>query len=82
MNIPTISTKQLREDFSQVLEAMQAGQSLLLLYRSQPLAEIRPINPPQTPRSFSQKQLQKWIKTDQLTSKQQQQINAIINRLP
>ena len=43
MNIQTISTKQMREDFSQVKDAMENGQPLLLLYRSRPLAEIKPV---------------------------------------
>lgn len=41
MNI--ISMKQLREDFSAIKQRLQAGEELLLIYRSQPLAEIRPI---------------------------------------
>jgi antitoxin (DNA-binding transcriptional repressor) of toxin-antitoxin stability system len=38
-----ISTKQLREDFGIVKSAMEAGESLVLLYRSTPLAKIQPI---------------------------------------
>lgn len=41
MNI--ISMKQLREDFSTIKQRLQAGEQLLLIYRSQPLAEIKPI---------------------------------------
>lgn len=41
MNI--ISMKQLREDFSAVKQRLQAGEKLLLIYRSQPLAEIKPV---------------------------------------
>ena len=41
MNI--ISMKQLREDFSSVKQRLQAGEELLLIYRSQPLAEIKPV---------------------------------------
>ena len=41
MNI--ISMKQLREDFSSVKQRLQAGEELLLIYRSQPLAKIRPV---------------------------------------
>ena len=41
MNI--ISMKQLREDFSTVKQRLQAGEELLLIYRSQPLAEIKPV---------------------------------------
>ena len=37
-----ISVKQLRENFDQVKQAMESGQSLILVYRSKPLAEIRP----------------------------------------
>lgn len=83
MNIQTISTKELRENFSQVKTAMEAGQSLVLLYRSKPLAWIRPVAPvKRKPRSFSQRQLERWISDDQLTNQEQKQINAIINNLP
>lgn len=85
MNIQTISTKTMREDFSRVKDAMENGQSLLLLYRSHPLAEIKPVRQ-QTmhkvkPRSFSLKRIQHWIKDDQLTVKQQARIHAILDRL-
>ena len=42
MNI--ISMKQLRENFGLVKEAVSGGQSLILVYRSKPLAEIRPVS--------------------------------------
>lgn len=38
-----INVKQLRENFSKVKEEVEKGNSLLLLYRSSPLAEIRPV---------------------------------------
>lgn len=38
-----ISVKELREHFDQVKEAVSHGQSLLLVYHSKPLAEIRPV---------------------------------------
>jgi len=41
MNI--ISMKQLREDFSSVKQRLETGEELLLIYRSQPLAEIKPV---------------------------------------
>lgn len=83
MNLQTISTKKLREDFSQVKSAMERGQSLVLLYRSKPLAEIRPVaEAKRSLRSFSQRQLKQWISDDQLTKQEQEQINAIINNLP
>jgi antitoxin (DNA-binding transcriptional repressor) of toxin-antitoxin stability system len=86
MKFQTISMKQLREDFWSVKEAMEGGQSLLLLYRSRPLAEIKPVRQKilrtVRPRSFSLKQIQQWVKDDQLTTKQQARIDAIINRLP
>lgn len=41
MNI--ISMKQLREDFGDIKQRLQAGEKLLLVYRSQPLAEIKPV---------------------------------------
>lgn len=83
MNIQTISTKELREDFSRVKNAMENGQSLLLLYRSRPLAEIKPVRQKSEtrPRSFSLKRMQQWIKDDQLTAKQQAQIHAILDHL-
>ena len=83
MNIQTISIKELREDFSRVKAAMEAGQPLMLLYRSKPLAEMRPIaQAKQKLRSFSQRQLRQWIVEDKLTVKQQKQIDAIIKNLP
>lgn len=80
MDIQTISTKQLRQDFSQVLSAMEQGQSLMLLYRSKPLAQIKPIKKPAL-RSFTSKKLKQWITDDKLTSTQQAKIDEIINRL-
>ncbi len=41
MNI--ISVKELREHFDYVKNAMREGQPLILVYRSKPIAEIRPI---------------------------------------
>lgn len=83
MNIQTISTKTLREDFAQVITAMQTGQPLMLLYRSKPLAEIRPVTQAKrTLRSFSQRQLKQWIVSDRLTAREQKQVDAIINHLP
>ena len=38
MDIQTISTKSLREDFSQVLTAMEKNKKLILIYRSKPIA--------------------------------------------
>lgn len=82
MNIRTISTKEMREDFGQLRRAMQRGQSLVLLYRSKPLAEIKPIRTSGTkPRSFSQKQLKQWVADDQLSSTQHAQIDVILDRL-
>jgi len=82
MNTQTISTKQLREDFSSVITAMDAGKTLLLLYRSKPLAKISPIVQPKIKqRTFSQSQINQWIADDKLTPKQEKQIDAIINRL-
>jgi len=83
MTLNTISTKQLRENFDWVLTAMANNQPLTLLYRSKPLAEIKPLPQAKTlGRSFSQAQINQWLKADRLTKKQQQQINALINRLP
>ena len=78
----TISTKELREEFSRVKTALENGQSLLLLYRSQPLAEIKPAQKTTGLRSFSTAQLRRWIAADQLTPKQQHRADEIINRLP
>jgi len=83
MNLNTISTKQLRENFDWVLTAMANNQPLTLLYRSKPLAEIKPLPQAKTlGRSFSQAQINQWLKNDQLTKSQQQKINALVNRLP
>lgn len=82
MNIQTISTKTLREDFAQVIAAMQIGQPLMLLYRSKPLAEIRPVTQAKRPlRAFSQQQLKQWITNDKLTASEQKQVDAIINTI-
>lgn len=43
MDINTISVKQLRENFGQLKEGLEEGLSYLLIYRSEPLAEIRPV---------------------------------------
>lgn len=81
MNTQTISTKTLREDFSQVIAAMEMGQPLTLLYRSRPLAEIRPLaQAKKVLRSFTKRQLQQWVMADTLTSREQSQINTIINK--
>lgn len=83
MNTQTISTKTLREDFSQVIAAMEMGQPLTLLYRSRPLAEIRPLAQAKRGlRLFTKQQLKQWIATDQLTAREQSHVDAIINDLP
>lgn len=83
MNTATISTKQMRENFDLVLTAMASGQPLTLMYRSQPLAQIKPIAPSlPLGRNFSSKQINSWIKSDKLSSAQEQQIDELINRLP
>ncbi|MDP1722273.1 MAG: hypothetical protein Q8L37_03615 [Candidatus Gottesmanbacteria bacterium] len=83
MNMQTISTKTLREDFSQVIAAMEMGQPLTLLYRSRPLAEIRPLAQAKSGlRSFTKQQLKQWIVADSLTAREQSQVDAIINDLP
>ena len=83
MKVQTISTKELREDFSKLKSAMEEGKSLLLLYRSRPLAEIKPVRQQtQNLRSFSLREMKQWIADDQLTEKQQRRIEAIIHRLP
>lgn len=83
MNIQTISTKELRKNFFQVREALEAGQSLVLLYRSKPLAKLQPIaRPRKRLRLFSKRQLKQWIVDDQLTAREQEQIDAIIKNLP
>ncbi len=83
MSMQTISTKELREDFSKIRAAMEANQSLVLLYRSEPLAEIRPIaRSKRRIRLFSKRQLKEWITDDELSASKQQQIDAIISRLP
>ena len=37
-----ISMKQLREEFGPIKEALESGESFLLMYRSRPLAKITP----------------------------------------
>lgn len=41
MNI--ISVKQLRENFGALKAELEQGESFLLMYRSQPLAELKPV---------------------------------------
>jgi len=83
MSIQTISTKELRENFSQFKALMAAGKPLLLLYRSKPLAEIKPVRQAKIRlRTFSRREIEQWITDDQLSPKESQQIDAIINRLP
>jgi len=82
MDIQTISTKELREDFDKIKNAMSEGQSLLLLYRSKPLAKISPVKKKRSAlRSFSEKEMKRWIKDDQLDKKQKETIKKIIDRL-
>lgn len=83
MKTLTVSTKQLRQDFGKVVRAMRNGQSLLLLYRSRPLAQLQPIlEEPIKPRIFSKSQIQSWLREDRLSSGQLSKINGIIKRLP
>ena len=35
--------KQIRESFPDIRQRLEAGEELLLIYRSQPLAEIKPV---------------------------------------
>lgn len=44
MEMNIVSVKQLRENFGQIKEGIENGLSYLLIYRSQPLAEIRPVD--------------------------------------
>lgn len=83
MAVQTISTKELRENFLQVKASLEAGQSIMLLYRSKPLAELKPVSPPIWKRRiFSRKQLEGFISDDQLSEKDQNQINETIKNLP
>ena len=41
----TISTHEMRFEFGRVLQAVKAGRSLTLTYRSKPLARIVPLKP-------------------------------------
>lgn len=82
MDIQTISTKKLREDFTILKSAMEEGRPLLLLYRSRPLAEIRPIRQKPRIRIFSEKILSQWLADDELTQDQEKQIQSTLNRLP
>lgn len=40
----TISVKELRNNFPEVIQAIQAGESYTLIYRSKPVAQIKPIS--------------------------------------
>ena len=82
MSIQTVSTKELRENFNWVKEALESGKKLLLLYRSKPLAELKPVKKKQGYRIFSKRELEKWIVSDRLTVREQKQVEKIINRLP
>ena len=82
MSIQTVSTKELREDFNSVKEALESGKKLLLLYRSKPLAELKPVKKVGKLRVFSKKQLDKWVASDRLSEREQKQIETIIKRLP
>jgi antitoxin (DNA-binding transcriptional repressor) of toxin-antitoxin stability system len=42
MNLQPISTKQLRTNFPKIKLALEKGQGYTILYRSKPLAELRP----------------------------------------
>ena len=54
----------------------------MLLYRSAPLAEIKPVRLKRRLRRFSTKQLKQWIVDDQLTPDEQRRIDALIKNLP
>ena len=82
MAMQMVSMKDLRENFSRVKAAMEAGESLMLLYRSAPLAEIKPVRLKRRLRRFSTKQLKQWIVDDQLTPDEQRRIDALIKNLP
>ena len=43
MNLQPISVKDLRENFPRVRKELSSGLSYLLIYRSKPIAEIRPL---------------------------------------
>jgi prevent-host-death family protein len=45
----TISTHEMRFQFSRILKAVKAGRSLTLTYRNKPLARIVPLNPQAEP---------------------------------
>lgn len=44
MKINTISTKELRVNLPKVKKAIDNGESFVLVYRSKPFAELRPLN--------------------------------------
>lgn len=52
MNI--ISVKQLRENFGALKSELEQGKSFLLMYRSQPLAELKPVKQKKFPASKAQ----------------------------
>lgn len=40
----TISVKELRNNFPRFIQAVQAGESYTLIYRSKPVAQIKPVS--------------------------------------
>ncbi len=81
MNI--ISVKQLRENFEDVKNGLKNGESFILLYRSQALAEIKPfVNDSTVPLSSTQKktklkQLAGGLKSNENLSPEQ--LNSILD---
>lgn len=58
MGINIISVKQLRENFNKVKEGVKKGQRFLLIYRSQPLAEIKPVTKKRKSRSKKEESIE------------------------
>lgn len=44
MRLQTISAKELRNNFPKIISALQKGADYTLIYRSKPVAYIKPIN--------------------------------------
>jgi len=63
MNINTISVKQLRENFGELKSGLEEGLTYLLIYRSRPLAEIKPlINMPPDVRQTDKKKIKSKLR--------------------
>ena len=61
MKMNIISMKQLREEFPSIRERIEMGEKLLLIYRSKPLAEIKPLKKKKKFKKASKKDYSKIV---------------------